>query len=176
MPTSVPGSSRARTPPPWPARPGGRHAAVRGFTLIELLIVVAIVAVSVALIALTLPDGHAARLEEEGARLTALLEMARAEARISGARVHWVPRQDDSADPDTALQFRFVGLSAEQALPTRWLDPATRAEIVGAATVLLGPEAILPPQRIVLRLAAQRLELASDGLGPFAAAGPATAP
>lgn len=176
MPTSAPGSSRACPPPAWPARRDAGRAAARGFTLIELLIVVAIIAVSVALIALTLPDGHAAKLEQEGARLTALLEMARAEARVSGATVRWVPRQDDSADPDTALQFRFVGLSAAQALPTRWLDPATRAEIVGAATVLLGPEAILPPQRIVLRLADQRLELASDGLGPFTAAGPAAAP
>jgi hypothetical protein len=34
--------------------------------------------------------------------------------------------------------------------------------------VLLGPEAILPPQRIVLSLGDKRVELASDGLGPFA--------
>jgi general secretion pathway protein H len=32
---------------------------------------------------------------------------------------------------------------------------------------VLGPSAILPPQRIVLTLGDQRLELASDGLGPF---------
>jgi general secretion pathway protein H len=89
--------------------------------------------------------------------------------------VRWVPKGEGTADPDPTVQFRFVGLSAAQALPTRWLDPATRAEVVGAPQVLLGPEAILPPQRIVLRLEAQRIELASDGLGPFAvasAAGP----
>ncbi len=156
MPTSAPGSSR----------PG--RAAARGFTLIELLVVIAIVAVSAGLITLSLRDGHAAKLEEEGARLAALLEMARAEARVSGVAVRWVPKVEGNADPDPAVQFRFVGLSAAQALPTRWLDPATRAEVVGAPQVLLGPEAILPPQRIVLRLEAQRLELASDGLGPFA--------
>jgi general secretion pathway protein H len=145
---------------------------VRGFTLIELLIVIAIVAVSAALITLSLRDGHAAKLEEEGARLTALLEMARTEARVSGATVRWVPQ---GAEEGSAVQFRFVGLSATQALPTRWLDAATRAQVVGAATVLLGPEAILPPQRIVLTLADQRLELVSDGLGPFAVAGVAAA-
>jgi general secretion pathway protein H len=44
------------------------------------------------------------------------------------------------------------------------------AQIVGGTTLVLGPDAILPPQRIVLRLEDQRLELASDGLGPFAVA------
>ncbi len=169
MPTSAPGNNAARGALPRSLR---RRAAAFGFTLLELIIVVAIVAVSAGLITLSLRDSHEARLEEEGERLSALLEMARAEARVAGISVHWVPRQDDGADPDTAVQFRFVGLSALQPLPTRWLDPATRAQVVGAATVVLGPEAILPPQRIVLRLADKRLELASDGLGPFAASRP----
>ena len=168
MPTSVPGSSFAAVP--------SGVAGQRGFTLIELLIVIAIVAVSAGLITLALGDGRAAKLEEEGARLTALLEMARAEARVSGATVRWIPKREDNADPDPNVQFRFVGLSQQQALPTRWLDPDTRAQVVGGATVLLGPEAILPPQRIVLRLADQQLELVSDGLGPFAVATPAATP
>jgi general secretion pathway protein H len=44
--------------------------------------------------------------------------------------------------------------------------------VVGTNGVVLGPEAILPPQRIVLLLADKRLELASDGLSPFAAVRP----
>ena len=166
MPTSAPGSS-ARG-----ARGNGAAGARRGaagFTMIELLIVVAIIAVSTALIVLALRDGHEAKLEEEAARLTALLEMARAEARASGLPVRWVPRVE-GAELDPEVQFRFVGLAAATQLPTRWLDPATQADVVGARTVLLGPDAILPPQRIVLRLADKRLELASDGLGPFAVA------
>ena len=168
MPTSAPGSKR---------RTGPRRAALRGFTLIELLLVLAIIAVSAGLITLALRDGNEAKLEEEGARLTALLEMARAEARVSGASVLWVPRREDSAEVDPQVQFRFVGLSTQQPMPTRWLDADTRAMVVGNASVVLGPEAILPPQRIVLRLADKRLELASDGLGPFAVATvPATTP
>lgn len=181
MPISAPGSKAGNNLSSGPAtgarwlRARSCGCRARGFTLIELLVVIAIIAVSAGLITLSLRDGNAAKLEEEGARLAALLEMARAEARVSGATVRWVPKREDTNDPDPNVQFRFVGLSAQQALPTRWLDPATRAQVVGAAVVLLGPEAILPSQRIVLRLENQRLELASDGLGPFAVttAGPA---
>jgi general secretion pathway protein H len=38
--------------------------------------------------------------------------------------------------------------------------------------VLLGPEPILPPQRIVLKRDDRSVMLASDGLGPFARAQP----
>ncbi|MBL8306353.1 MAG: prepilin-type N-terminal cleavage/methylation domain-containing protein [Rubrivivax sp.] len=165
MPTSAPGSSVLRHRA-WPRC---------GLTLIELVIVVAIVAVATAVVMVALRDGDEARLEEEAARLAALLEMARAESRVSGASVLWVPQRDEGAGPSQP-QFRFIGLSDKQPMPGRWLDAATRADVVGGSTVLLGPEAILPPQRIVLRLAAARLELASDGLGPFAVAAAAPAP
>ena len=162
MPTWVPGSSRSRA---------GR-AAARGFTLIELVIVIAIVAVSTALVTLALRDGYEAKLEEEGERLVALLEMARAEARVQGTAVVWLPRREGGSEVDPSVQFRFVGLSDRQPMPSRWLDAETRAQVVGADVVLLGPEAILPPQRIVLLLADKRLELTSDGLAPFAVARP----
>jgi general secretion pathway protein H len=162
MPTSAAGNSHA----PGVARP--RLGGSRGFTLIELLIVLALLAVAAGVMSLALRDGNEARLEEEGARLTALLEMARAEARVAGATVRWQPYGPETG---SAVQFRFVGLPLSQNMPTRWLDAGTTAVVVGAPTVLLGPEAILPPQRIVLRLADHRLELATDGLGPFAVAG-----
>ena len=66
--------------------------------------------------------------------------------------------------------FRFVGLPASNQLPSRWLAPGTAADVVGARAVMLGPEAIIGEQRILLRLADQRLTLATDGLGPFAVA------
>jgi general secretion pathway protein H len=133
--------------------------------LIELLIVLAIVAISVGVVALSLRDSQASRLDEEAVRLATLLEMARAESRASGAPVRWAPV---TLAVDAGVQFRFVGLPASQPLPVRWLDSHTRAEVVGAAAVVLGPEAILPSQRVVLRLGDQRVDVVSDGLAPFA--------
>ena len=164
----------------WPrlARRRRNGQPAGGFTLVELLIVIAIIALAVTLVSVALPDGDSARLEEEGARLTALLEMARAEARVSGAPVLWVPRTEADALTDlrgAPVHFRFVGLPTALALPSRWLDARVSAQIVGSPNVVLGPAAILPAQRIVLMLAGQRLELVSDGLGPFMVAPPAVA-
>jgi general secretion pathway protein H len=158
MPTSAPGSRRAGRPP-------ARHRRRFGFTLIELLIVIAIVAISVAVVALSLRDSQASQLDEEAVRLATLFEMARAESRASGAPVRWAPV---TLSGDAGAQFRFIGLPVSQALPQRWLDGQTRAEVVGAAVVVLGPEAILPAQRVVLHLGDQRVDIASDGLAPFA--------
>ena len=139
---------------------------------------IAIIALSVALISVALPDSDAARLDEEGVRLSTLLEMAHAEARVSGSAVRWAPRAEGDNFSDLSgapVHFRFVGLPASLALPSRWLDARVTAQVVGGRTVVLGPAAILPPQRIVLTLAEQRLELVSDGLGPFAVAPAAAA-
>jgi general secretion pathway protein H len=160
MPTSAPGSSF--TPRPVPPQ--------RGFTILELLVVIAIVALSAGVVSLALRDGDAAQLDEEGERLTALLETARADARALGVAVQFVPVADGQAQDAQAPQFRFVGLPALRKMPTRWLDPRVSAQVVGGTTLVLGPDAILPAQRIVLRLDDRRLELATDGLGPFAVA------
>lgn len=162
MPKSARGSS---------GRPLIRPARTRragGFTLIELLVVVAIVALAAGLITLALPDPASTRLEQEAARLSVLLEGARAEARGSGSAVRWVPAGEDSAD-----DFVFVGLLPTTKMPTKWLDERVSAQVVGSNVVTLGPDAILAPQRIVLRLDDRRLELGTDGLGPFAVAVPA---
>jgi len=147
----------------------------RGFTLIELMIVVALIAVAAGVVSLALRDPSSTRLQTEAQRLGALLESARAEARVSGLAVRWVPaRIDDDA------HFRFVVVSGTKSTPlprpTRWLDPQVRAEVVGAQHVQLGPEPLIGAQRIVLRLAGQHLELATDGLGPFAVVADAAEP
>jgi general secretion pathway protein H len=179
MPTSVPGNSAVRTAG---AANASASAAGRGFTLLELLVVLAIVAVSVATASLALRDGSATRLEREGVRLAALLEMARTESRVNGTPVQWVPGGLESAgargaDAATPVDFRFVGLPPRLQMPTQWLDPRVTAQVQGRPGMTLGPDAILPPQRVVLRLDDQRLEVASDGLSPFAIADtPAAAP
>jgi general secretion pathway protein H len=161
----MPTSARGNRPRP------RQHLSARrcgGFTLIELLVVITIVALAAGLIALALPDAAATRLEQEGARLSVLLEGARAESRSSGSAVRWVPAGEDSAE-----DFRFVGLLPTTKLPTRWLDERISVQIIGSNVITLGPDAILAPQRIVLRLDDRRLELATDGLGPFAVTTPA---
>ena len=66
----------------------------------------AIIAIATGVISLALRDPAAAKLEQEAARLAALLESARAEARASGVPARWEPldKQDDGSG------FRFVGL------------------------------------------------------------------
>jgi len=144
----------------------------RGFTLIELLMVVVLIAVATTVASLALRDPASTALEREAARLAALLESARAEARASGVAASWEPR---AADPDQP-GFRFVGLAPGGELPSHWLENGVSAEVVGARAVVLGPEPLIGAQRIVLRLRDQRLVLATDGLGPFAVAPDGGAP
>ncbi len=134
----------------------------RGFTLVELLVVIALVAIASGVATLALRDPAASRLEQEGARLVALLESARMQARASGVAVRWEPRTTEAGESD----FRFVGLPASE-LPEHWLHEGVRADVVGSRAVLLGPEPMIPAQRIVLSLDDRRLTLATDGLGPF---------
>jgi general secretion pathway protein H len=147
----------------------GSDAALRtprgaGFTLIEVMLVLAIIAIGTALVSLALRDGTQSRLDEEGARLSALLESARAEARASGITVRWAPVDPSASD---GAQFRFIGLPPGADSPTRWLGEGVSAEIVGARALLLGPEPVLPAQQLVLHLDDRRLVLATDGLAPF---------
>ena len=135
----------------------------RGFTLIELMVVVALIAIASGVLSLAMRDPAVARLENEAARLAALLESARAEARASGVAARWEPLDDD---PDGA-GFRFVGLFPTEPRPSRWLDARTSAQVIGARAVVLGPEPLIGEQRIVLRLDDRRLTLATDGIGPF---------
>jgi general secretion pathway protein H len=148
-----------------------------GFTLIELLVVLALIAVATAVTSLALRDPAQAQLEREAYRLSALLEVARTEARASGLAVSW--RTTSTDDPAAAPRagrdgaappgdFVFAGLPPTSGLPTRWLDPAVGAEVIGARALLLGPEPILPAQRVALRLENHRIVIASDGLAPFA--------
>jgi general secretion pathway protein H len=155
-----------------------------GFTLIELMVVVALIAVASAVVSLALRDPSETRLEQEGARLAALLESARAEARASGLAVRWLPRSADTnaertraADTavDDAADFRFVGLPASAGLPQKWLTAGVTASVIGAPSVVLGPEPLIGAQRIALSLEDRRLTLATDGLGPFAATNDAPA-
>lgn len=144
MRISVPGSS-----PAFPAQ---------GFTLIELLVVLAIIAFASAGVSLAMRDSQATVLEREAQRLAALLESGRAQSRSTGVPVRWFA---------TPGGFRFDGL-APNALPDHWLADTT--QVLGTATLQLGPEPIIGRQEVVLGSAAmpqRSLRIATDGLRPF---------
>ncbi|MCR5885490.1 type II secretion system protein GspH [Rhizobacter sp. J219] len=127
------------------------------------MVVISLIAIAAGLISLSLRDPASTQLENEAARLVALLESARAESRASGIAVRWEPRQEAQTEG-----FAFKGLTNPGEFPEHWMGEGVSAEIVGAQAITLGPEPFIPPQRIVLRLENQRLALATDGLGPFA--------
>jgi general secretion pathway protein H len=191
MPMSALGSDGCKSPRGCgqarrPAGALGRHcsgrrrlngrAGRRGFTLIELLVVLVLVAIGASIVSLAVRDGAATKLEEEGARLAALLEGARAESRAAGVQVLWVPGRDEPGsttagrDESEGDAFRWVGLPASLSLPRHWLEPRVSAQIVGGKVLVLGPDAIVAPQRVVLSLDDRRIEIATDGLAPFAVA------
>jgi general secretion pathway protein H len=151
-----------------------------GFTLIELLIVVAIIAVASAVVSLSLRDPQATRLEREAQRLAILLDAGRAQARALGLEVRWRLVTDPRERIDSQgrrVDFRFDGLPAQTDLPSQWLgapeDGVVQVELPPRQdTLLLGPEPLIPAQRLSLRLGAQQLLLVTDGLGPFTVQAP----
>jgi general secretion pathway protein H len=153
--TSVPGNKPRR--------------AAAGFTLLELMVVVLIVAIASGVTVVALRDRSQSKLEEEGARLSALLETARTQSRIIGTDVRWQPL--------TTGGFQFLGLPAiaTKELPSRWLDSDTRATVVGAPQLRLGPEPLLAAQRVVLHLGEREIAVGTDGLAPFEIVGAADA-
>lgn len=137
-----------------------------GFTLIELLVVVALIAITSAAITLALRDPAELQLQREAQRLAALLETARAESRAAGLAVRWVPKGLKSGD-----DFHFEGLPRTIQLPTRWLGDPVAATVENATAanpgLILGPEPVIPAQRLLLQLGSQRLVLGTDGLAAF---------
>jgi general secretion pathway protein H len=131
----------------------------RGFTLLELLVVVAIMALATAGVGFALRDSADSQLEREAQRLIALLESARAQSRMTANPIRWRPTENG---------FVFDG-AATAVPPTPWLGPDVQAAVT--SPVVLGPEPIIGPQRIVLSSRTQpgrSLTLATDGLRPFA--------
>ena len=147
MPTSVPGSKSLRQ---------------RGFTLLELMVVVAMIAITTAVVSLAIPDPSVTRLEREAARLIAQLEAARTQARTGAMTVLWIP-QPNGPEAD----YQFVGLPPALLPSLKWMEPEVTARVVGGKSIVLGPEPVLGPQQVELTLGEQRITIGTDGLAPF---------
>lgn len=122
----------------------------------------ALVALSIATVAFAIPDPSNTRLEREAARLIAILESARSQARAGAMEVLWIP-QSNGTDAD----YQFQGLPPPLMPPLRWLTPEVRAEVLGAKSIKLGPEPVIGAQSVILRLEGKQIIVGTDGLSPF---------
>ena len=143
-------------------RPASHLRTQRGLTLLELLMVLTVVAMATAAVSLSLRDPDQRALQREGERLAALLESGRAWSRSSGQVLRW------TAGPEG---FAFEGHTPKRA-PEAWQTPGievqwTQVAQAQAQALVLGPEPIIAPQAITLRLRQQQLTLSSDGLRAF---------
>ncbi len=143
----------------------------RGLTLLELMVVLLIIGFATAGVALALRDSSQTQLEREAQRLVAKLEAGRAQSRTSGQTLVWRP---------TATGFVFDSLPRVANQPVTqdvWLQANTQVTIdvpanASATGVVLGPEPILSPIQITLRIQADKanastLRIGTNGLKPF---------
>jgi general secretion pathway protein H len=190
MPTLAAGSLKAPDLPKQPrdgqiaGSPGHswRAACVhssQGFTLLELLVVLLIIAVASAGVALTLRDTGASDLERDAQRLAAVLESGRAKSRMQGTPVVWrgVPGGFvlEGLDPPLPPQ---IWLNADTTVNAVLHHPSPGAPTNSASQLSLGPEPILEAQAVVLAARSKpalRVQVATDGLRPFAMVGVGTA-
>jgi general secretion pathway protein H len=140
---------------------GNKHAlgTSQGFTLLELMVVIALIAITTAVVSLSLRDSAQSVLERDAQRLASLLEAARSEARANGVPAQWRPNPPG---------FIFEGLPRSN-LPNQWLANTTLANV--AAPIVLGPEPLIGPQSVALSHSAhadRTLWVVTDGLRPFA--------
>lgn len=161
MPTSDPGSDLLPTKP--------TLSAERGFTLLELMVVVALIAITTAVVAFAVPDPSSTRLEREAARLTAILESARVQARSGAMTIQWIPESNGRGD-----DYQFIGLPQAFMPSLKWDAADVKAEVVNGnggigrgKSIVLGPEPVIGAQSVILRLEDRQIIIGTDGLSPF---------
>ena len=159
----------------------------RGLTLLELLVVLAIIGFAMAGVSLSLRDSSQTQIEREAQRLVALLEAARAQSRTSGIALIWQATPEGFVIRPALTPSAIQGGNSGSPIAARteaWLAAGTQVAVTTAALptnntdpanlVVLGPEPILAPARITLRLATPdsakptpALTIGTDGLKPF---------
>ncbi|MDI9331627.1 MAG: prepilin-type N-terminal cleavage/methylation domain-containing protein [Alphaproteobacteria bacterium] len=140
--------------------PGVPSFKASGFTLIELMVVLALVALVTALVAMGARPNPQEQLQQEGERLAVWLESVRAQARVENQPI--VARLTPSG---AELWGTIPPVQPRPVLPWLWADTHPIP-----ATLILGPEPILPPQSAALLSHAQagtQVRLATSGVGPW---------
>lgn len=138
----------------------------QGLTLLELMVVLLIIGFATAGVALALRDSSQTQLEREAQRLIAVLEATRAQSRTSGQTFVWQPSAE-------GFVIGTLPRAANQALKQEvWLQANTQVTIdvpanASATGVVLGPEPILSPIQISLRISADMMRIGTNGLKPF---------
>ena len=144
----------------------GPAALYRGFTLLELLVVMALMALAMAGVSLSLRDSADSALQRDAERLSALLETGRAQARANGLPVVWRAQGAAQANGQGPA-FVFEGLPPP-GLPSQWLSDTTRT--APGQSLILGPEPLIGPQALAISSSERpdnRLWVVTDGLRPF---------
>lgn len=126
------------------------------------MVVVALIAITTAVVAFAVPDPSSTRLEREAARLTAVLESARVQARSGAMTVVWLPQPNGKGD-----DYQFIGLPDAFMPSLKWDAREVKAEVVGAKSIVLGPEPVIGAQSVILRLEDRQIIIGTDGLSPF---------
>lgn len=160
-----------------PPSPSSRPQGPGGFTLLELMLVLFIVALVGSGIAWAVGQQGRQGPLREAQRLSALLESARAVSRASGRPVLWRTVEGGFDFPGLEQAQIQAGRSSagenDDGTTTRqtWLHEGARAEIItpsGAVVLILGPEPVLPVQRVRLHVDGVAIDVGSKGVQAFA--------
>jgi general secretion pathway protein H len=136
--------------------PGGDR---RGLSLLELLVVLSVLALASGGVIWRLYDPAARQLQQEASRLAAVLEAARSQSRARGQALRW---------RTTPEGYAFDG-AAGLPQPAPWLFVDTRAQVLRAQALLLGPEPVIGSQAVVITHGptGRSVWVLTDGVRPF---------
>ncbi|EPL14485.1 type II secretion system minor pseudopilin GspH [Pseudomonas sp. CF161] len=139
----------------------------QGFTLIELMVVLVIIGIASAAIGLSIKPDPLQSLRKDAERLSQLLQMAQAEARVDGRPITW--RADAKGygfsrrSADGQGLEHFEGDPQLHARP--WDSTPLQVRIEPRQTLVLDAEWINPPLRLVLSDGQRSLGLQRDADG-----------
>ena len=139
----------------------------QGFTLIELMVVLVIIGIASAAISLTIKPDPLHLLRKDAERLSQLLQVAQAEARVDGRPItlradakgfRFSRRSDDGLGVDA-----FQGDA--QLRPRLWESTPMQLNIEPRQTLVLNAEWINPPVSVVFSDGQNSLSLQRDAAG-----------